>query len=68
MNLNLMRVLVELEEMKKKQEPKNEFFQFVMNLVNGIQKNNVQNYGIFTMVKLTRVKMFAFFQSQTGLS
>ena len=43
--------------MKKKPGPKNAFFQSEMNLDNGIRNCKDQNYGIFLMVKLTKVKM-----------
>ena len=38
-----MPVLVVQGEMKKKQEPKKEFFLFAMNLDNGIQNCNALN-------------------------
>ena len=52
-----MPVLVAQEEMKKKQEPKKEFFLYEMNLVNGIQSCKDLNYGISIMEEFIKEKM-----------
>src|SRR6266567_4304110 len=65
-NLDLMHVSVAPAEMKKKQGPKKEFFQYVMNSVSGIPKDRDLNYGISTTAKFKKVKTSGYFPSATG--
>ena len=61
-----MLALEELDEMKKKHVPKNVFSHIVMNLVNGIQKINVQSCGISSMERKILENIFVFFLSAIG--
>ena len=63
---SLMLVLVVPAEMRKRREPKKEYFKFVMNLVNGTKNVSVLNYGIFITERFIKVKMYEFFRSVTG--
>src|ERR1700750_2971853 len=65
-NLDLMPVSEAPGEMKRKQELKKEFFQFVTNSVSGIPKDKDRNSGISTTAKFKKVKTFEYFQSATG--
>ena len=50
--LRLTKLMVQwggADEMRKKLEPKKDFFHTEMNLVNGIQKIKDQNYGTYLM-------------------
>src|SRR3990167_8578816 len=66
LNLNLMLVLAEPVEMKKKQEPKNVSFLIEMSLANGIQKIKDLNYGIYLMAKKILANIFDVSQLATG--
>src|SRR6478736_2123843 len=65
-NLNLMHVSGVPGEMKKKQGPKKEFFQYETNSVSGILKGRDRNYGISTTEKFKKAKTFGYFRSPTG--
>ena len=70
MQLNLIKLIVQLEEveeMKKKQEQKNDFFHIEMILGNGTQKIKDQNYGISLMGSIFKVSIFVHFQLVIGL-
>ena len=63
----MMLLLVEQEEMKKKQELKKDFSLIEMISDSGILKINVQNYGIYTMGKKPKVNLLEFSLFQIGL-
>src|ERR1035437_8887914 len=65
---NLMHLSAEQEETKKKQEPKKEYFLLEMSLVSGTPNFNDQSYGIYTMVKFIKEKMFVHSLLVTGQS
>src|SRR6478752_4030868 len=65
-NLDLMPALVVPGGMKRKQEPRKEFFRYAMNSARGIPRDKDQNCGIFTMAKFKKVKMYGYSQSATG--
>ena len=52
--------------MKRRLEQKNDFSLIEMILVNGIQKINVQNYGIFSMETILKESTLELFLSVTG--
>ena len=56
-NISLTLHLVELEEMKKNQEPKREYFLFVMKIIIGILKTKDQNYGTYIIQKLIKERV-----------
>ena len=64
----MMLLLEALEEMRKNQEPKKEFFHLEHPLINGILKINVQNFGLYIILELIRVKVPEFFHYQIGQS
>ena len=64
--INLMLVLAEPDETRKKLVPKKGFFHIVMNLDNGIQKINAQNYGTYSMENIIKENIFEYFPRVTG--